>query len=59
MSDQEKAPSDDLEADGGSETESEKIENQEIFEEEMLESSPRKKDERVQVVRESASPDDE
>ncbi|MFM9023273.1 MAG: ABC transporter ATP-binding protein [Solirubrobacterales bacterium] len=47
-------------ADGGQSPETtEKIENQEIFEEEMLESSPRKKDERVQVVRESAAPDDE
>ncbi|MFM8561437.1 MAG: ABC transporter ATP-binding protein [Solirubrobacterales bacterium] len=47
-------------ADGGQSPETtEKIENQEIFEEEMLESSPRRKDERVQVVRESAAPDDE
>lgn len=47
-------------ADGGQSPETtEKIENQEIFEEEVLESSPRKKDERVQVVRESAALDDE
>lgn len=47
-------------ADGGQSPDTtEKIENQEIFEEEMLESSPRRKDERVQVVRESAGPDDE
>ena len=59
MADQ-STPSDDLPADGGQSPETtEKIENQEIFEEEMLESSPRKKDERVQVVREAEAPDDE
>ena len=59
MADQ-STPSDDLPADGGQSPETtEKIENQEIFEEEMLESSPRRKDERVQVVRESGTPEDE
>ncbi len=59
MADQ-STPSDDLPADGGQSPETtEKIENQQVFEEEMLESSPSRKDERVQVVRESSAPDDE
>jgi phospholipid/cholesterol/gamma-HCH transport system ATP-binding protein len=59
MADQ-STPSDDLPADGGQSPETtEKIENQQVFEEEMLESSPGRKDERVQVVRESSAPDDE
>ncbi len=59
MADQ-STPGEDLPADGGQSPETtEKIENQQVFEEEMLESSPSRKDERVQVVREAAAPDDE